>query len=44
MQDLFHIGGKALSSRLFIGTGKYNRNTLIPEVIERSGAEVITVA
>lgn len=44
MQDALHIGGKALSSRLFIGTGKYNRNTLIPEVIARSGSEVITVA
>ncbi|MGG6314141.1 thiazole synthase [Paenibacillus macerans] len=44
MQDLFHIGGKALSSRLFIGTGKYDRNALIPEVIAKSGAEVITVA
>ncbi|AIQ12195.1 thiazole synthase [Paenibacillus durus] len=44
MQDALHIGGKALSSRLFIGTGKYSRNTLIPEVIARSGSEVITVA
>ncbi|WP_316503302.1 MULTISPECIES: thiazole synthase [Paenibacillus] len=44
MQDLFHIGGKSLSSRLFIGTGKYSRNTLIPEVVEASGSEVITVA
>lgn len=44
MNDVFHLGGKALSSRLFIGTGKYSRNTLIPEVIARSGAEVITVA
>ncbi|AIQ63384.1 thiazole synthase [Paenibacillus stellifer] len=43
-QDLFHIGGKSLSSRLFIGTGKYSRNTLIPEVVEASGSEVITVA
>lgn len=44
MNDVFQIGGKTLSSRLFIGTGKYNRNTLIPEVIASSGAEVITVA
>ncbi|MBY9080333.1 thiazole synthase [Paenibacillus sp. HN-1] len=44
IQDLFHIGGKSLSSRLFIGTGKYSRNTLIPEVVEASGSEVITVA
>ncbi|MFD1773150.1 thiazole synthase [Paenibacillus rhizophilus] len=44
MKDALHIGGKALSSRLFIGTGKYSRNTLIPEVVAASGSEVITVA
>lgn len=44
MDDLFQLGGKALSSRLFIGTGKYSRNTLIPEVIASSGSQVITVA
>ncbi|WP_342439258.1 thiazole synthase [Paenibacillus sp. FSL L8-0436] len=44
MQDPFVIGGIPLSSRLFIGTGKYSRNTLIPEVIARSGSQVITVA
>lgn len=44
MQDPFVIGGLTLSSRLFIGTGKYSRNTLIPEVIARSGSQVITVA
>ncbi|MEK5236102.1 thiazole synthase [Paenibacillus sp. FSL L8-0470] len=44
MQDSFVIGGIPLSSRLFIGTGKYSRNTLIPEVIARSGSQVITVA
>lgn len=44
MNDLFHLGGKTLTSRLFIGTGKYSRNALIPEVISESGSEVITVA
>lgn len=44
MQDPFVIGGVHLSSRLFIGTGKYSSNTLIPEVIARSGSQVITVA
>lgn len=43
-QDALHIGGKTLSSRLFIGTGKYSRNALIPEVVAASGSEVITVA
>lgn len=44
MQDPLMIGGVTLTSRLFIGTGKYSRNTLIPEVITRSGSQVITVA
>ncbi|MDF2922904.1 MAG: thiazole synthase [Paenibacillaceae bacterium] len=44
MHDFFRLGGKELSSRLFIGTGKYSRNSLIPEVVASSGAEVITVA
>ncbi|MGN7760838.1 thiazole synthase [Paenibacillus sp. 22594] len=44
MLDPFVIGGITLSSRLFIGTGKYSRNTLIPEVVSASGSQVITVA
>lgn len=43
MDDLI-IGGKALQSRLFTGTGKYASDTMIPEVLEASGAQVITVA
>ncbi|MGN0009024.1 MAG: thiazole synthase [Desulfovibrionaceae bacterium] len=43
-QDVFMIGGEALSSRLFIGTGKYGADSLIPAVCEASGALVITVA
>jgi len=42
--DSFFIGGKELSSRLFIGTGKYGADSLIPSVARASGAEVITVA
>lgn len=42
--DPFIIGGESLSSRLFIGTGKYGADSLIPAVAEASGAEVITVA
>lgn len=38
------IGGVTLSSRLFIGTGKFGEDAVIPEVIRRSGAQVITVA
>ena len=42
--DIFLLGGKSLSSRLFIGTGKYGADSLIPLVCEASGAQVITVA
>lgn len=44
MTDPFIIGGITLTSRLFIGTGKYGADSLIPAVAEASGAEVITVA
>ena len=44
MSDPFVLGGISLTSRLFIGTGKYSRNTLIPEVVASSGSQVITVA
>ena len=44
MNDTFMIGGVALGSRLFIGTGKFGADSLIPSVAEASGAEVITVA
>ncbi|MDR0239518.1 MAG: thiazole synthase [Deltaproteobacteria bacterium] len=42
--DFFVIGGMSLSSRLFIGTGKYGADALIPAVCTASGAQVITVA
>ncbi len=42
--DLFEIGGIKLKSRLFTGTGKYSSDSLIPDVIEKSGSQVITVA
>ncbi len=44
MSDLLKIGDKNLTSRLFIGTGKYSSDTLIPEIVSTSGSEVITVA
>ena len=43
-EDLFEIGGKKLRSRLFTGTGKYASDSIIPDVCEASGSEVITVA
>ncbi len=44
MGDVFKIGGKELTSRLFLGTGKYSSNKLIPAVVKASGAQVVTVA
>jgi thiazole synthase len=44
MDDLFELGGTALQSRLFTGTGKYGNDGLIPAVCEASGSQVITVA
>lgn len=42
--DEFIIGGTELKSRLFIGSGKYSSNKVIPELLEKSGAQVITAA
>lgn len=44
MDDKLIIGGKELSSRLFIGTGKFPDNRIIPMVVKSSGAQVVTVA
>lgn len=42
--DNLVIGGIELKSRLFVGTGKFHFNGIIPEMIRLSGAQVITVA
>ena len=42
--DALVIGGKRLRSRLFLGTGKFGDDALIPRCIEASGADVVTVA
>lgn len=44
MSDLWHIGNEALESRLIIGSGKLGSNTLIPRIVEASGAEIMTLA
>ncbi len=44
MDDQLIIGTTELTSRLFIGTGKYNSDAQIPAIIANSGAQVITVA
>src|SRR3712207_3728214 len=38
------IAGRALRSRLLVGTGKYRDNEQMVRAIEASGAEVVTVA
>lgn len=38
------LGGRTFSSRLFLGTGKFNSNTLMTEAIKASGTEMVTVA
>lgn len=43
-KDTLNIGGRELKSRLFIGTGKFGDNRILPEVIEKSKSEVITMA
>ncbi|MDC8444709.1 MAG: thiazole synthase [Nitrosomonas sp.] len=42
--DNFVIAGKAYSSRLLVGTGKYKDFTQTRAAIEASGAEIVTVA
>ncbi|MHB1455367.1 MAG: thiazole synthase [Armatimonadota bacterium] len=44
MSDMLKIGGKEFTSRLFLGTGKFASNKLIPDVVDASGAQLITVA
>lgn len=45
MQDsTLTLGGVEFTSRLFTGTGKFSANTLIPEMLEASGSQMITVA
>lgn len=44
MKDTLKIGGHALGSRLFVGTGKYKDLDEASAAIEASGADVVTVA
>ncbi|MGQ9681011.1 MAG: thiazole synthase [Anaerolineae bacterium] len=44
MGDPLVIGGRTLHNRLFVGTGKFRSYDLIPQVIEASGTQVVTVA
>jgi thiazole synthase len=42
--DELVIGGRPISSRLFLGTGKFSDYHLIPDVIRAAGSQVVTVA
>lgn len=42
--DVLQINGISLTSRIFVGTGKYSDNSLIPEVIKAAGSQVVTIA
>ncbi len=42
--DILEIGGRRLRSRIFLGTGKFGDDSLIPRVVESSGAAIVTVA
>ncbi len=44
MEDILRIGGKSLRSRFFVGTGKFPNKAIIRDVLEASGADVVTVA
>jgi len=44
MDDVLKIGGRMISNRLFIGTGKFGDNRQIKPALEKSGAKVVTVA
>ena len=38
------IAGREFNSRLFLGTGKFNSNTLMEKAILASGTEMVTLA
>ncbi|PZD96192.1 thiazole synthase [Paenibacillus sambharensis] len=44
MEDVWKVGNRTLRSRLLLGTGKFRRDSLIPEVLQACSAEVVTAA
>ena len=42
--DPLIVGGRKLRSRLIVGTGKYSSFALMREALDKSGAELVTVA
>jgi len=42
--DLFKLGGRSFSSRLFLGTGKFADSGIMARALAGSGAQLVTVA
>jgi len=42
--DSLVIGGRAFTSRLLVGTGKFSSNKAMVEAMQGSGCEIVTVA
>lgn len=42
--DKLVIAGKQFNSRLLVGTGKFASNAIMADALEKSGAEIVTVA
>ncbi|MDA8141585.1 MAG: thiazole synthase [Desulfobacteraceae bacterium] len=42
--DVLQLGNRRFTNRLFTGTGKFANNALIPQMLEGSGSQMITVA
>jgi thiazole synthase len=43
-QPPWHIGGKELTSRLFLGTARYPSPSVLQDAIQASGAQVVTIS
>ncbi len=43
-EDLLTLAGRTFRSRLIVGTGKYSSFSQMREALEKSGAEIVTVA
>ena len=44
MDDILNIGGKSVTSRLMVGTGRHRSNDDLISSVKSSGTEIITVA
>jgi thiazole synthase len=43
-EDVLKLGGRLFHSRLLVGTGKYSSFAVMKEALDKSGAEIVTVA